>query len=38
MRGYTFQIVTFGSASALTRDGLGAYLEISLLNMRVPHG
>jgi hypothetical protein len=38
MRGYTFHIVTFGSASALTRDGLGPYLEISLLNMRVPHG
>lgn len=38
MRGYAFHIVNFGAASALTRDGLGPYLEISLLNMRVPHG
>ncbi len=31
-------IVTFGSASALTLDGLGSYLELSLLNTRVPPG
>jgi hypothetical protein len=38
MRGYTLHIVTFGPASALTRDGLGPYLEIALLNMRVSYG
>lgn len=38
MRASNLHIVTFGSASVLTRDGLGSYLEISLLNTRVPPG
>lgn len=38
MRAHKLQIVIFGSASALTLDGLGSYLEISLLNTRVPPG
>ena len=36
MRAHHLHIIIFGSASALTRDGLGSYLEISLLNTRVP--
>lgn len=31
-------IVTLGSGSELTLDGLGSYLELSLLNTRVRPG